>query len=577
MVGVKRTLIILLSCSLSASLLSGCGSSKEKAGEIKDSLANSAKDFGDTISESAKEIGNSVSNAAQDIGNNVSGAAQTIGENVSQWASSINFQQFSSGWDYAVKFMSSAYSSMVTSDYIDEVGAAIETLKTHVNGSMNTARGVAQEAGFVAERWAADTFNINAALNKSDNHASVVGSNGLGSVDVETSWAEDYSLKYYQNADQSAKQQAQTFWERYCKYKSDTETSGKIALSPEEWMNKNTQFSDVNRIYDALYSGQKRLIPSDQLDAASQYLKLTAAKQDMSDSTIRQALAPATRETLDNLADRITAPDGTTSQPLTLAEARAITELAKEGKFDPAEFHIQVSELVKPKYILSQAMEAGVSSALLRTVFSIGPDVFSIVAEAAKNGHFNTDDLKKTGIDGLLAASEGFLEGSISSVLVTACKLGKFGNEYLNVQPATIGMLTVLVIDAIKYGYSLAKGEITPLDYSNLMAEEIIVALSGQGMGTLFAILLPMFPFAYLIGSMVGSILASVGYELTKEVILEVTDNMGIAAIVPAKVSEGLNVAKDTVANLNIIDTLSSFKDSIITTLKDGTLKIKPA
>ena len=161
---LKKLLIILLVLILPVASLSGCAF-KEKVEQFSHDLSKTAQQWG---------------------------------KDVYTWGTNIDFSIFSKGWDYASKFVSSQYSTFVTSEYIQNVGKQIEVLKTDINSTMNTARGIAQEAGFAAEKWAVDTFNIQAAASNSGESAFRPDSNAGGSADIETSWGEEYSLKYYQ-------------------------------------------------------------------------------------------------------------------------------------------------------------------------------------------------------------------------------------------------------------------------------------------------------------------------------------------------------------------------------------------
>lgn len=38
-------------------------------------------------------------------------------------------------------------------------------------------------------------------------------------------------------------------------------------------------------------------------------------------------------------------------------------------------------------------------------------------------------------------------------------KLGKLGSAFVNASPDTIGALTVLAIDSMRYGYAMSKGD----------------------------------------------------------------------------------------------------------------------
>ena len=489
-------------------------------------------------------------------------------------------EKFKDGWDKAVDFASSKYAAAMGSDYVTKVGESINNMKEDINKSMGSARNTAQEAGFVAEKWVADTFNIDAVARESTHTASVVGSNELGSVDVKTSYGENASLKYYNSASDSAREQATHILTKYDEYCQKCKKKSKEPMSLNEYLDsKNIKNKDLDQLYASIYEGQTRIIPEDQYEDAIKYLK--SKEKTFSDyekknkSKRAKARSDTYVETIENLKTRLEAPDGTASKPATYEQMQAMAELAKEGKYDPSKFGITPSQIITPKYLIKQSVNAGVSAAALNSVLSVGPDIFSILIQAAKDGKIDETKLNETGIDGVLSASEGFVEGSVSCAILDVCKAGKLGEQFVDASPDVIGTLTVITIDAIRYGYSLSKGEITTEDYSNLMAEEIIVAVVSQSTGTLLQMLLPILPFAYMAGSLAGGMIATAGFEISKEIILEVKDGGGFEAIVPKGLVNSMSVISDKVSNLNLQESVTNFKDMTVSTLNEGYIKIK--
>ena len=515
-----------------------------------------------------------IKDAAKETMSTISSTASNVKDSVVNWYKQIDFSAFKRGWDHAVDFVSSTYGAAVGSEFVQDVSVAINNFKVDINQAYGSARGVAQEAGFAAEKWAADTFNIDAAVRGSKESASVVGSTGLGSVDVSTTYGEEASLKYYNSANSSADEQARVILDKYAEYKSKSNNPKSL----EEYLTeRGYDPSNQNELMASIYAGQTRIIPSDQLENAIAFLKGQIEELDLAGTALTDAQAANYRETLEHLRDRLQAPDGTESTPATYEEMQAVAELAKEGEFKPEDFGISVTQLITPKYIVKRAIGAGISTALINAVLTIGPDIYSILSEAYKTGEFNEDELKEVGVEGLIAGSEGFVEGSVSCALVTMCKAGKFGAQFKDVSPNVIGILTVITIDAIRYGYSLSKGQITATDFSNLMAEEIVIAACGCATGTLLQTLLPMIPFAYLAGSFAGSICASIGYSMLKEVVLEIKDCEGFPAVVSAGILNTLSVAKDKIASLGIKEMLSDCKDLIVSTVDDGYIRVQAA
>ena len=552
---------------------------KDKANDAASAVKDKANDAASAVKDKASDAASAVKDKASDAASAVKDKAVQAKEYVVDWYNQIDMTKFKDGWDSAVDFASSKYAAAMGSKYVTDVGNAINNLKSNINTSVGSARSTAQEAGYVAEKWAAGTFNIDAVAGGSAYSAEVVGSNKMGSADVKISNGVDTknaSLKYYNSAEGTASQQAIDILDKYKEYARKSNDP----ISLDEYLNKyNIKSDDMDALYSSIYKGQDRIIPADQLDDAVKFLnsksKTFSDYEKKSGSKGAKARSEAYKETLDKLKTRLEAPDGTASKPATYEEMQAMAELAQKGEFDPSEFGITTSQIITPKYLIKQSVNAGMTAAALNTVFSIGPDIFSILVQAAKEGKFDEDKLKSTGMEGLLSASEGFVEGSVSCAILTACQAGKLGNALTNVSPEVIGMLTVLTVDAIRYGYSLSKGEITAIDYSNLMAEEIVVMIVSCATGAILATFLPAVPFAYMIGSLAGGMVASSGFSYAKEIVLEIKDGGGFEAIVPAGVVDTMSVISDKVADLKIDEQVTTFKDMAVSTANDGYIKIK--
>ena len=218
-------------------------------------------------------IGEKASSIASSAGDTLSSAK----DSVETWYNGIDFAKFKAGWDAAVDWMGAAYSAAASStflqtDYIQSVAGAINDLEVSINSAYGSARGIAQEAGFAAEKWTAGTFNIDAAARGSAARAEVVGSNELGSVDVATSYGEDASLKYYKTGAASGKAQAKTIVEAYTEYARGNPD----AKSMGEYMDSKGYDYETQSGLLPLYDGQTRIIPTDQMPAIASPLRLSA-------------------------------------------------------------------------------------------------------------------------------------------------------------------------------------------------------------------------------------------------------------------------------------------------------------
>ena len=295
---------------------------------------------------------------AKHAANSAASGISSAKDSVINWYENIDLTKFRDGWDAAVDYMGSAYSAAMSSAYVEHVGEAINSFKTSMNSAYGSARGVAQEAGFAAEKWVAGTFNINAAANESQYHADVVGSTELGSVDVATNYGEDASLKFYSSASGTASAQAKTLIEAYREYftRAQTNTS-KPPMPLKEYLDFNGYDAETqDALLASIYDGQTRIIPAEQLSEAVAYLEGRIDKLSAIEGDVASARTKSYQETLSNLRDRLHAPDGTESKPITNEEIQAIAELSQKGEFKPEDFHISLSTVIDPRYIMKQAM-----------------------------------------------------------------------------------------------------------------------------------------------------------------------------------------------------------------------------
>ena len=496
--------------------------------------------------------------------------ANSAREGVVNWYESLDFSKFKEGWDNSKDFVGSQYSTVVSNQYVGNVQNAITQLKTNINSAAGSARGTAQEAGLLAEQWATDTFNINAAANGSSESAQRVGSTGLGSVDVTTSYGENASLKYYQTAEASAQQQAMDLLSRYYEYCSRSKNPKSFA----EYISDNgydpETMDELMASLTPLYNDQTRIIPADQLDVAKAYLR-----GEIDTITTNGDSAPVLQETLDHLSDRLHAPDGTESIPVSYEDMQAIAELAKDGEFKPEDFGIELSRMISPKYVLKMSLGTGLTTAALNTVFTVGPDFYTIIKEALESGDIDEKQLQEMGLEAAIAASEGFVEGSICSAVTTMCSSGVFGTALKQVSPNIVATITVLVIEAAINGYKLSQGQMTTEEYGNMMADRIMIGLITVPTVEIMIALCASIKIPMLIGCVAGTLIACVGYTIAKDAVLDIVDGGGFEAIVPAKSTNAISVASEYISSLNIKEQVSSFGDTVISTANDGLIRVK--
>ena len=529
----------------------------------------------DAVSDKAKDVAETGKNAAKKGKEAAAEKAKAAAKKVNGWYTSIDKKEFKRGWDHAVDVATSSAAANMGNKYVYNVSLAVEVLRNDINASMGSGRGIAQEAGFVAEKWAVDTFNIDAIRSGSSSRAYRPASNEWASADIETNFDTEASLKYYKTAEDSANAQAKTVIERYREYKAKSNNP----KSFKEYMDEKGYDPDSqDDLLKSIYDGQERIIPADQLDEATAYIEGRIDKLSTQPGDVSAAKAKAYQETLDGLRDRLQDPKGVESKPLTAKQLQALTELAEEGKFDPTDprWGFALSQIITPKYIVKQAVNTGKKTAALNIAIKLGPEVYDIILEGIETGEINEEDFKRLGADALTAGSEGFLEGSISSAILTMCKAGRFGPQLVNVSPDLVGAMTVIVIDSIRYGYALSNGDITPMQYGDLMAEELVTSAGAMAAGAGLTLLFGNYLILTMAGCMAGGMLATMGYKAGKHTVLEIRDAGGFAAVVPLDTVKGTLVDTKEVTSLKIKNAPTAIKGLYLNTLQEGKIRIGP-
>lgn len=395
--------------------------------------------------------------------------------------------------------------------YINTIQSEIDNLADDLNKFKGYQTSNSILGGDVVEFYQSGTFNINAALEKSELRTTVNRSHGFGSPDITRNDGVKYGLKYYGTGEGSAKAQATSYFERYCEYKK-----GRDDLTFEDYLKEKNIPEDAVLKHDPIYSGQVRIIPVDQYEAAVEYLKRRIAKE----SVTRPEQVKKYQDVLDNLATKIQSEDGVASYELTKEGAEKLAKLAKEGKVDLSELGISLEELVDINYILKEGLQAATTAAIISFVLATAPELYRCLDKLAQDGELDTEDLKNVGFTALKGSSLGFFRGFVSASLVTACKAGKLGVALKQVNPSVIAGLTVVLTETLKDSYYVASGDLPASVMADNLIKNVIVTSSGVGMGILMQTYLPLIPGAYLLGNFVGSAMANFVYTSSKEAII---------------------------------------------------------
>ena len=521
-------------------------------------VADSVTKTTDSLSDKTNDVMDEASKEADSVIDAASQKADQISSTVRNKFANVSYEDFSSGWEYYSKLVGTTIAATKGQNYVKDVNTAIKNFETTMNSSTSN-RGIKQEKGFVAEKWHAETFNIDAVARGVETKAKQLGETGRASVDVKTTAGEKASMKYYATASESASQQAKNILEKYGEYCAKTDPDKR--MTKEEYIGK-TDWDQYPEVYWSIYKDQQRIIPQEQLSDAKKYIDNLITKESGKEGAHRQAKMDGYYETLEHLSDKLESADGTKSIPLSTEDAEAIAEVSKEKKFKPSEYNVTTKSIIKPGYVVNQSLKAGGQSAIIEIAMQTGPEIYQAVKTLIEDGKISEKQLKETGFSALDAGSMGFLEGAISNALLIMCQSGKFGNALTGVSAQTIGNLTVITLDTFIYSYKFYSGEINADEFADLMTEEIAVAVASQAAGTVAQLLIPL-PGVYFAASLAASIYVSANYSQGKDLVVALTDGYGFDMITPSK-KAGNNAIKELqVLKSSLEETIPFLKERI--------------
>lgn len=360
--------------------------------------------------------------------------------------------------------------------------------------------------GNVAEFWHANTFNVDSAINGSSNRMKVLESNKFASHDVEgiNGLEMNIGLKYYANSEASAKAQAISVFQKFKEYQSHGGNDGLTKYLKDRY---NDNIDEI--LNDPIYSGQIRVIPSDQLEDATNWLE----KMTNTEAARRPEQVKRYQETSELLRDRISDDKGNESTPLSKEDAEKLAGIAKKGEFDASKYGIKSPEVLNFELVMKASLKAGMSAAVISLILKVGPEIYRAIDYLVKNGEIDEDQFKKIGFATINGSSEGFIRGSVAAAITTCCKVGLLGETLKAVSPSVIGAVTVLTINALKGAYGIATNKKTRAEMTDELIKDMFVSAFSLSLGGLSQAAIEIPIVGYLIGSLVGSVIGSFVYN----------------------------------------------------------------
>lgn len=406
--------------------------------------------------------------------------------------------------------------------YLDSIQKEIDNLTSAMNKYNGNANP--QLKGFVAETWHTHTFNIDTAARQTAARATQVESNGLASVDVSTTWGDDYSLKYCKSGKDSAFAQGHPLEYAYRRYIHNLSDEEPIPTR-EEYLSANG--IDPNTDMDlCMYEGQARLIPSDQLKDAIEALNKRIAKElNNLDNPNRVKVAERLIQVKDKLTDHIQGPNCERSMALTEEDSKILASQSKEGKFNPARYDITLAKKADAMFICENAMKAGLNAAWISSLLKSVPELIRVIKKLADKGIVNKEDFERIGKAGVKGGATGFFRGLICAFITSSSQLGYLGNvmqsatKSINFAPC-LAVSVVILCEAVWDGYKCAKGELTSAQYAYNIEKNLYIGVGGLAGGLLLQSIVEIPVVAYTLGSMIGSLLGGLVFSVKENVMM---------------------------------------------------------
>lgn len=407
--------------------------------------------------------------------------------------------RFEEGFNWWKDNSAVAVSGSYTEKYISDINVQVDLLEEMLNSYEGYKTGDKQLKGDMAEYWHAGTFNIDAAVKKSDHQAEVLRSHEFGSVDIDTNFGKTYSGKYMANGKKSAKEQSKTYWEAYKKYK-ERKRKGKT-LSYEDYAKKNG-FSEKSK-NDRVYESQERLIASDQKDEANSFLdKMISDEQTKHPEQVKRY-----EDTKKHLTTKVEDGAGVESQELTKEEAESLAADAKKGEVKAEDYGFDAKSVTSAKYVIKESAKSGLYAAVLSMTLKVLPDIAKCIGNAIENDKVDLEELKNVGLDALSSGASAFVQGSITGALVAYCKLGVLGEIYKSATPAVVGTMTVLVFDSLKNMVQCGLGQISRDTFMDKFTWEGFTSINSLSFGYIGQSFIPIPLVGFIISSLAGTVI----------------------------------------------------------------------
>ena len=267
-----------------------------------------------------------------------------------------------------------------------------------------------------------------------------------------------------------------------------------------------------------------RVIPEGQKEDAVRELNRRIAKE----SVTRKDQVSRLEETREALTDTVGNGDGVKSKSLSREASKELAREVKEGRVDLDAKGISTEQLVKLEHVMKSSLKTGMTAATIAMAIKAAPIIVSTIKDAAIEGRIDVDQLLKDGADTAKTGAGAFLSGTITAALTESMKSGLLGETFKNASSEAVALAVVLAGEGLREGYRLAKGEITQVQFAEIIFHKSYYALIAMGGGHLGQALIPVPVIGYMLGSLAGSLVGGITYEIGSTVFVGLCVNRGM-------------------------------------------------
>jgi hypothetical protein len=392
---------------------------------------------------------------------------------------------FSRAFDSTIESASALTGAGMGQDYVAAVEEAIDRTVSRMNEIGDTNKNISYVKGDIFEPWQEGTFRIDAAARQAKGY-DATALRDHSPVDLVIETPREYlaaQLKAYGTPEDTAKAI------------SDPAYEGLIKVVPKD------QLAEVREAAWKLYNINLHSRP----EQAQQYL-----------------------DTYNRATDALHT-DKVHSRGVSEKELHQIAREIQKGKFDPAKHGLTPDNFIKASDIFRESSQAALNAAVLTAVLKFGPHLWKGIQSSLDGRPITIKDLVESGRDIGLSSFESGLRGGIAAGITASCKSGLLGEPFRSVNPNVVAAATVVAMNAVKNSLKVKNGEMSPAEFAEACLRDTFVVtfgVLGAGVGQS---LIPVPILGALIGNFVGSVLAVVVYEGSKQVFLSFFIDTGIS------------------------------------------------